>query len=66
MPAPSRASRWPGRRCRLDPAHGPPQGYANCVKFTIPWMRKVGRGSVVMMASVSSHIAQPAFVPYNT
>jgi short-subunit dehydrogenase len=29
-------------------------------------MRKIGKGSIVMMASVSSHIAQPAFVPYNT
>ncbi|CAE7922528.1 bacC [Symbiodinium sp. KB8] len=42
------------------------KGYANCVKLTVPWMRKAGAGSVVMTASVSSHIAQPAFVPYNT
>eukprot|EP00658_Telonema_sp_P-2_P054407 TRINITY_DN43288_c0_g1_i2.p1 TRINITY_DN43288_c0_g1~~TRINITY_DN43288_c0_g1_i2.p1 ORF type:complete len:310 (+),score=84.57 TRINITY_DN43288_c0_g1_i2:230-1159(+) len=43
------------------------KGYANCVKFSLPWIRKTGKGgSVVMMASISSHIAQPAFVPYNT
>ncbi len=28
-------------------------------------MRKVGAGSIVNMASISSFIAQPAFVPYN-
>lgn len=39
-------------------------GYANCAKFALPWMRKTGAGgSIVNMASVSSHIAQPAFVP---
>tara|TARA_B100000686_G_scaffold22724_1_gene20831 strand:- start:338 stop:1321 length:984 start_codon:yes stop_codon:yes gene_type:complete len=58
------------------------KGYANCVKFALPYMRatqpKINRGgagaanpnriggSVVMMASVSSHIAQPSFVPYNS
>ena len=43
------------------------KGYANCVKFSLPFLRKTGKGgSVVMMASISSHIAQPAFVPYNT
>ena len=57
------------------------KGYANCVKFALPYLRstqpKINRGaaaanpnrvggSVVMMASVSSHIAQPSFVPYNT
>lgn len=58
------------------------KGYANCVKFALPYLRatepKINRGgaatanpnrvggSVVMMASVSSHIAQPSFVPYNS
>ncbi len=58
------------------------KGYANCVKFSLPYLRctqpKINRsgiargnpnrvgGSVVLMASVSSHIAQPSFVPYNT
>ncbi len=58
------------------------KGYANCVKFALPYLRstqpKINRsgiakgnpnrvgGSVVLMASVSSHIAQPSFVPYNT
>jgi len=35
-------------------------------QFSVPWMRKAGGGSIVNMVSVSSHIAQPAFVPYNT
>lgn len=42
------------------------KGYANCAKFSVPWIRKAGGGAIVNMASVSSHIAQPAFVPYNT
>jgi NAD(P)-dependent dehydrogenase (short-subunit alcohol dehydrogenase family) len=58
------------------------KGYANCVKFALPYLRstqpKIQRsgsasvnqnrvgGSVVMMASISSHVAQPSFVPYNT
>ena len=54
------------------------KGYSNCVKFALPYLRSTqpnidrGRnpnrvgGSVVMMASVSSHIAQPSFLPYNT
>lgn len=42
------------------------KGYANCTKFSLPYLRKAGGGSIVNMASVSSHIAQPAFVPYNT
>ena len=40
-------------------------GYANCVREVLPTMRKAGRGAIVNMASVSSFIAQPAFVPYN-
>jgi NAD(P)-dependent dehydrogenase (short-subunit alcohol dehydrogenase family) len=40
-------------------------GYANCVKEVLPAMREAGRGSIINMASVSSFIAQPAFIPYN-
>ncbi|MCE2458111.1 MAG: glucose 1-dehydrogenase [Dehalococcoidia bacterium] len=36
------------------------------VKHVLPHMRNVGGGSIVNIASVSSFIAQPAFVPYNT
>ena len=43
------------------------KGYANCTKFSLPWIRASGKGgSIVNMASISSHIAQEAFVPYNT
>lgn len=42
------------------------KGYANCAKFVLPWMRKAGGGSIVNMASISSHIAQAKFTPYNT
>ena len=40
-------------------------GAAYCVKHTLPVMKKAGSGSIVMIASISSFIAQPAFVPYN-
>jgi NAD(P)-dependent dehydrogenase (short-subunit alcohol dehydrogenase family) len=40
-------------------------GYANCVREVLPTMRKAGKGAIVNMASVSSFIAQPAFIPYN-
>ncbi len=40
-------------------------GYANCVRETIPHMRASGGGAIVNIASISSFIAQPAFVPYN-
>jgi len=40
-------------------------GYANCVKEILPFMREAGGGAIVNLASVSSFIAQPAFVPYN-
>ncbi len=36
------------------------------VKHVLPHMRNAGGGSIVNIASVSSFIAQPAFVPYNT
>ncbi len=41
-------------------------GAAYCVKHVIPHMKAAGGGSIVNIASVSSFIAQPAFVPYNT
>ena len=40
-------------------------GAANTVKHTIPHMKAKGGGAIVNVASVSSFIAQPAFVPYN-
>lgn len=43
------------------------KGYANTIKYALPHIRKTGRGgAVVNIASISSFIAQPAFVPYNT
>ncbi len=41
-------------------------GPAYCVKHVLPVMRAAGGGSIVNIASISSFIAQPAFVPYNT
>ena len=40
-------------------------GTAYCAKHVLPVMREGGGGSIVVVASVSSFIAQPAFVPYN-
>ena len=40
-------------------------GTSYCVKHVIPLMKANGGGSIVNVASVSSFIAQPAFVPYN-
>jgi NAD(P)-dependent dehydrogenase (short-subunit alcohol dehydrogenase family) len=40
-------------------------GYASCVRAVLPFFRRAGRGAVVNLASVSSFVAQPAFVPYN-
>ena len=40
-------------------------GYANCIKAVTPVFRKAGGGSIINMASGSSFIAQPEFVPYN-
>jgi NAD(P)-dependent dehydrogenase (short-subunit alcohol dehydrogenase family) len=40
-------------------------GYANCVREVLPSMRNQGGGAIVNIASVSSFIAQPAFIPYN-
>ena len=41
-------------------------GYANMVKYSLPLLKKSNLASVVNLASVSSFIAQPKFVPYNT
>ena len=41
-------------------------GPSYTVKHVLPHMREAGGGSIVNIASVSSFIAQPAFVPYNT
>ncbi len=40
-------------------------GYANMVTACLPEMRAGGGGAVVNVASVSSFVAQPAFIPYN-
>lgn len=43
------------------------KGYANTVKFALPYIRKTNSGgSIVLLASVSSFVAQPSFVPYNS
>lgn len=41
-------------------------GYANTVRECLPEFRKNGGGAIVNIASVSSFIAQPEFIPYNT
>lgn len=41
-------------------------GYANMVRACLPAMRDAGQGAVVNVASVSSFVAQPRFIPYNT
>lgn len=40
-------------------------GYANSVRECLPQLRANGGGTVVNIASVSSFIAQPEFIPYN-
>jgi NAD(P)-dependent dehydrogenase (short-subunit alcohol dehydrogenase family) len=40
-------------------------GYANTVRECLPELRRNGGGTVVNIASVSSFIAQPEFIPYN-
>jgi NAD(P)-dependent dehydrogenase (short-subunit alcohol dehydrogenase family) len=40
-------------------------GPANCVKSVLPVMRASGGGAIVNLASVSSFVAQPEFIPYN-
>lgn len=41
-------------------------GYANTVRHCLPEFRVNGGAAVVNIASISSFIAQPEFVPYNT
>ncbi len=41
-------------------------GYANMVRECLPALRAAGQGVVVNIASISSFIAQPGFIPYNT
>ncbi len=41
-------------------------GYANCVREVLPSMRRSSGGAIVNIASISSFIAQPDFIPYNT
>tara|TARA_Y100000748_G_scaffold80615_1_gene66498 strand:- start:2232 stop:2996 length:765 start_codon:yes stop_codon:yes gene_type:complete len=41
-------------------------GYANCVKESLSSLKKNKDSSIINIASVSSFIAQPEFVPYNT
>lgn len=40
-------------------------GQALCVKHTSPYMEKIGKGSVVNIASISGHIAQAKYLTYN-
>ena len=42
------------------------KGYAYAMKHTFPVFKATGGGAVVNLASISSFIAQPAFVPYST
>ena len=41
-------------------------GYAMCIKHIVPQMRKVGRGAIVNVCSMSAFIAQPSFLTYST
>src|SRR5262249_56118694 len=41
-------------------------GPALVAKHVVPYMRKAGGGAIVNLASISSFIAQPEFVTYNT
>ena len=41
-------------------------GSANMVRFALPYLKEAKAGAVVNMASVSSFVASPAFIPYNT
>src|SRR5271154_6384492 len=44
----------------------PAQGYALMAKYVVPVMKEKRSGSIINVGSISSFIAQPAFVPYNT
>ena len=41
-------------------------GYANTIKSALPFLKKSNKAAIVNLASVSSFIAQPEFLPYNT
>lgn len=41
-------------------------GPALCVKHAVPEFKKAGGGAIVTIGSISSFIAQPDYVPYNT
>ena len=40
-------------------------GYANTIKSALPFLKKSKNAAIVNIASVSSFIAQPEFLPYN-
>lgn len=42
------------------------KGYSFCIKHASAHMRRGGGGAIVNLASISSVIAQPGFVPYST
>ena len=42
------------------------RGYALMAKAVVPFLKKQQSGSIIQMASISSWIAQPEFVPYST
>ncbi len=42
------------------------RGYALMAKAVVPFLKKQRSGSIIQMASISSWIAQPEFVPYST
>ena len=42
------------------------KGPAFCVKAVLPVMKAAGSGAIVNIGSISSFIAQPDYVPYNT
>jgi NAD(P)-dependent dehydrogenase (short-subunit alcohol dehydrogenase family) len=42
------------------------RGYALMAKAVVPLLKKQRSGSIIQMASISSWIAQPEFVPYST
>ena len=40
-------------------------GSSNMIKYALPYLKKSHNSSIVNIASVSSFIAQPSFIPYN-
>ena len=41
-------------------------GYVHMMKHGLPMLKSSASGSIVNIGSISSFIAQPGFVPYNT